>query len=326
MKHLIAFFTFAILLPSCGKRTGDAPAQDTTKSVTPARQEQAPASERLMLFMRDGDIWTARADGADAKKFLTGYDPEISPDGKSVAFTMYGKGGERWIAVADIGTGNTRRLASVPGTNSYGPAWSPDGRLLAFHHYTDNQWLIGLVAADDRDFRLLPSPAPTTSFQTLSSLCWGRAGRSMLCQDLAALFELDLQGRQLMTMPVHALLGADTTDYDFSSSNKFIQSSDDGLLVCDADRGETFTSSIFLFDRGTKQARMISPKNYHARAPAWLADGRTIVFSGFELTKRNRDRVLSDQPVETSIYSIDVDGSNLKQLIKNGDTPSVSAR
>lgn len=300
------------------------PSKDTVVTDTMSPQTDRPVSERNMAFIREGDIWIASADGSNARTLITGYEPEISPDGKSVAFTEYGKNGGRFIAIADLATSAVRRMRSVPGDNSYGPRWSPDGSRLAFHHHTESQWKIGVVDADDAHFIILNAPVPGAPFLTLSSLCWARAGQAMICQDLAGAYEFGLDGALHSSMSVRQFLGADTLDYDFSSANTFNLDGDGRLLVFDADNGETMTSSVFVYDRRTKTSRMISPRTYHAHAPAWLADGRTIVFSGFELTENNRARALADQPVKTSIYTIDLDGSNLQELVRNAEAPSVS--
>lgn len=45
----------------------------------------------LIAFERYGFIWTANIDGTNAKKITQGYIPEISPDGKYIAFNLVEK-------------------------------------------------------------------------------------------------------------------------------------------------------------------------------------------------------------------------------------------
>ena len=62
------------------------------------------------------------------------YTPQVSPDGSTVAFSMFDSDGARVIATYDIGTPGTvnlRRLVSDSGNNRY-PIWSPDGSTLAY--------------------------------------------------------------------------------------------------------------------------------------------------------------------------------------------------
>jgi len=88
---------------------------------------------------------TALAQQASAKRAITpndiysiqsAGDPQISPDGKLVAYTMRDADRpqnkwhtEIWLASAD-GTGTPRPFTS--GDSSSAPRWSPDGRTLAF--------------------------------------------------------------------------------------------------------------------------------------------------------------------------------------------------
>jgi len=104
------------------------------------------------LGQDNGEIWTANADGTDAKK-LVGCDKAPcqwvdsvawSPDGTKLAYVRFddpavkGKIGSRAsIEVFDIATGKRRIVARPPadGTehNEYIlPRWSPDGRQLVF--------------------------------------------------------------------------------------------------------------------------------------------------------------------------------------------------
>src|SRR3989449_8148552 len=63
-------------------------------------------------------------------------DPQLSPDGKSVAYTateysLKDNRGTARVWLADVATGQTRRLTEGPGSDRQ-PRWSPDGATLAF--------------------------------------------------------------------------------------------------------------------------------------------------------------------------------------------------
>ena len=70
--------------------------------------------------MRDGWVWTIRADGLDERKLARGAHPDWSPDGTRIAFD---RDGETYTALWWYG--GAQRDAGA-GTD---PAYAPDGRL-----------------------------------------------------------------------------------------------------------------------------------------------------------------------------------------------------
>jgi sugar lactone lactonase YvrE len=120
------------------------------------------APERL-VFVRDGDLWSAAPDGSKPERLTrstaseTG--PALSPDGKTLAFTST-RSGENEIYRTSTTTWNPRLLSPDPRRDDTQPAWSPDGRQLAWTSNGDVYAMnaagnarrpVATTAADERD-------------------------------------------------------------------------------------------------------------------------------------------------------------------------------
>jgi serine/threonine protein kinase len=76
--------------------------------------------------------------------------PRVTPDGRLIAYTSREE--ELWLF--DRTQGSSRHLASI-GISSFGPAWSPDGRFLAFTGLRDGQADIWITNAEGTSIRNL---------------------------------------------------------------------------------------------------------------------------------------------------------------------------
>ncbi len=84
-------------------------------------------------------------------------DPQLSPDGKWVAysvttFSLPDNRGSSRIWLADVATGQTRQLTQGPGSDRQ-PRWSPDGTTLAFVSTRQGGaqvWVLGLAGGEAR--------------------------------------------------------------------------------------------------------------------------------------------------------------------------------
>ena len=131
---------------------------DGTQSSQPAwfpdmtgivyRRTNAPGTTR-------SDIWAMDVDGTNRRAVLTAPDdqwyPSLSPDKSKLLFSTTIRPNDRNVQVMDMGTGVVTTLYDVLGRNDSAPAWSPDGRLIAFE--SDGE--LYLMDADGANVRRL---------------------------------------------------------------------------------------------------------------------------------------------------------------------------
>ena len=146
-----------------------------------------------IAFERGDAAWVARVDGTEAKKIANGAAPELSPDGRKLAFNTQqavDQPAHRRIAVADLATGKVTAFENVPSDNCLQPRWSSDGTKLLFYLYLNDDMRIGLIDADGGNFRFVEKPEPKEHGNW--GAAWATDGRSFVCEDMEY---LDRQGR-----------------------------------------------------------------------------------------------------------------------------------
>ncbi len=109
---------------------------------------------RRLAFQRDGGIYVIDADGSGERWLGSGWGPAWSPDGMSLVFSdAVGGNAHGGIFVMNAGgSGRTMLLSSdfvQPGDGVITPAWSPDGRTIAFVRANwDEPWQLYVMNAD----------------------------------------------------------------------------------------------------------------------------------------------------------------------------------
>ena len=121
----------------------------------------AALASALVVFSDGRDVFTRRlADGQvrnlthSPKPWLANTTPALSPDGKLIAFSRSTDAFNTDIFLMTTTGKIVRRLTHTVGTDSrlgeeHGPAWSPDGRTIAFvSNRSGGSWDIYTVRVD----------------------------------------------------------------------------------------------------------------------------------------------------------------------------------
>jgi Tol biopolymer transport system component len=122
-----------------------------------------PDGKTIVFVRRDGDVYRVDADGKNFKRLTEGNKyvefrlsakdahgstdgPDISPDGKRVAFVAVADGVPN-VFVVDLDGGNRKQLTTRK-TPCGRVRWSPDGKHLAFVSFEEKYPQLFVVAAD----------------------------------------------------------------------------------------------------------------------------------------------------------------------------------
>jgi len=213
-------------------------------------------------------IWSARAGGAP-RRFTSGtFDrsPRVSPAGTHLAFVRTSEGGApatQRIFVAPLDGGEAE--AVTPEYDAIlAPAWSPDGRFLAYSAVAPLDAKTARIAVDERTrarhIRALPFKSDD------EGLLDGRRKHLYVCEPGAG------------TEPLRLTFG------DFDALHA-AWSPDGTLLAFDAAIGvpeESFLRDIFVVAREGGEPRRITGSTGPMQLPAFSHDGSEIAFIGHE--------------------------------------------
>ncbi|HOO64278.1 MAG TPA: hypothetical protein PK364_10225 [Synergistaceae bacterium] len=274
-----------------------------------------------IVFSREDTIFLTDTEGGLPREIARGYDPEISPQGNRIAFTAYSDEGDRYIALASPATEEVEILSSVPGNNSYGPRWSPDGKFLLFNHWEDSKgnWVLGLLDLESRKFRIL---APEQ--QGLFSPFWDFRGTFVYGQDLDFLYRIDVaSGHVVEKKPLAEIIG----NAMISSALRFSVSTDGSKWLFDGEieggpawekSDLPLISAIFLYTPEKGEVRQLTDRSVCAMHPFWLPGGEAFLFSGYT----PEDTGERDFPFD--LFRQSIEEKTPEKLLSRGHTPSCS--
>jgi hypothetical protein len=289
---------------------------------SPEPQPASFAEPARIAFATEKGLHTMHADGSGRTGVIVeeGYQPAWSPDGRSIAFTRFSDDigeqefSEIWVAAAD-GSGARRLTRSRGGVEEDSPAWSPDGRRVAFVRLTDDDDVIVSsivsVAAEGGDARTI-TKLRSRAYNALASPAWAPDGNSILVSRINRLAEDDQDfNAQLYSVSVSSglqrplLRGAREPAFSPSGDRIAYTAARPG---CERE----YCSEIYVANADGGGRRRLTDNESDEGQPSWSADGRRIAFHS------NRNFPEADQ---SEVYSIEPDGSCLTWLT-NGTAQS----
>jgi Tol biopolymer transport system component len=181
----------------------------------------------------------------------------------------------------------------------YSPAWSPDGRFIAFLRASREETEVILIPALGGPERKIAEMSKGRPELPSPYLAWSPDGNSLVISDRDSLREplslfllsIDTGEKLRLTFPPARVGDSSPTFSPDGRTLAFIRSVDFGL-------SDLYLMAFSDGFRPTGDVKRITFENRGARNPAWAADGREIVFSsggafGELPSLRPRDRVPS---------------------------------
>ena len=252
------------------------------------------AASRVLL-VSSGRVYSIDSDGEALTPLTpagqTALSPTWAPDGARFAYTLLGAG-RGGVTVQSLGSGAATQL---PGTSSglnITPAFSPDGRLLAYAHSDETGTDVYLANVADR-------------------CCAQRLTVGRYADNLSPTFSPD--GRRIAFVSTRSgppqiyVMAADGTDqellapfdYGATGSSNAPEWSPDGANVV-FHREVAGSPQLFLVDVAGRRVRQLTSSGRN-EDPTWGPDGRHITF-------------VSDRSGGRQLWVIDIETGRVRQL------------
>ncbi|OLC07129.1 MAG: hypothetical protein AUH42_04155 [Gemmatimonadetes bacterium 13_1_40CM_70_11] len=262
-----------------------------------------------VLFVRDGKVYRIDEDGADMQLVSSSnrqaMSPAWAPDGRRFAYMEFSEGHGQ-LFVQEMATGQRAPVATTGKALDFTPAFSPDGKTLAFSRATEEGTDVYTVNVRD-------------------NCCLQRLTVGRFSDNLSPAYSPDGQRIAFVStragLPQMYVMAADGTDqqlfapfdYGVTGSSNAPEWSPDGQSVA-FHRDVAGTLQVFVLDVRTRTVRQLTSVGRN-EDPTWAPDSRHLAF-------------VSDRSGYRQLWIIDLETGRIRPLLQQSGArlPSWSPR
>jgi eukaryotic-like serine/threonine-protein kinase len=226
--------------------------------------------------------------------------PSLSPNGTWMAFSWNGERQDNYdIYVKEVDGLGFNRLTKDPAEDSY-PAWSPDGRQIAFVR----------ISGDRSDLYVVSAPGGTeqklTEYLGWQGLSWSADGTKIAIAakhspgEPWSIWSLDVKSREMtrLTTP-----GAGVTFGDILPAY-----SPDGRYLAFIRCREAVTLALYVMRLPHGEPKLVTEYN-NPQFMCWTADSRELVYSS------------AGETGESTLFRVSRDGGDVSRIAARGENP-----